>query len=55
MLTNFKTIQARIKYMKELEQRKEGGEFERLPKKEAQQARRTSLSASAARSAASAT
>src|SRR5690348_64342 len=37
MLTNFKTIQARIKYMKELEQRKENGEFERLPKKEAQQ------------------
>ncbi|HEY7021545.1 MAG TPA: 30S ribosomal protein S2 [Ktedonobacterales bacterium] len=37
MLTNFKTIQARIKYMKELEQRKANGEFERLPKKEAQQ------------------
>jgi len=36
MLTNFQTIQLRIRYMKELEGRKEAGEFERLPKKEAQ-------------------
>ncbi len=36
MLTNFQTIQLRIRYMKELESRKEAGEFERLPKKEAQ-------------------
>jgi small subunit ribosomal protein S2 len=36
MLTNFQTIQLRIRYMKDLEARKEAGEFERLPKKEAQ-------------------
>ena len=36
MLTNFETIQKRIKHMKDLEARKERGEFERLPKKEAQ-------------------
>ncbi len=36
MLTNFQTIQSRIRYMKDLEERKENGEFERLPKKEAQ-------------------
>ena len=36
MLTNFQTIQARIKYLKDLQARKERGEFERLPKKEAQ-------------------
>jgi len=36
MLTNFQTIQQRIRYMKDLEARKERGEFERLPKKEAQ-------------------
>ncbi len=36
MLTNFETIQKRIKYLRELEARKERGEFERLPKKEAQ-------------------
>jgi small subunit ribosomal protein S2 len=36
MLTNFQTIQSRIRYMKDLEARKEAGEFERLPKKEAQ-------------------
>ena len=36
MLTNFQTIQSRIRYMKDLEARKERGEFERLPKKEAQ-------------------
>jgi small subunit ribosomal protein S2 len=36
MLTNFQTIQSRIRYMKDLEARKDRGEFERLPKKEAQ-------------------
>jgi small subunit ribosomal protein S2 len=36
MLTNFETIQKRIKYLRELEARKERGEFERLTKKEAQ-------------------
>jgi len=36
MLTNFSTIQLRIRYMKDLEARKEAGEFDRLPKKEAQ-------------------
>lgn len=36
MLTNFETIQKRIKYLRELEARKERGDFERLPKKEAQ-------------------
>ncbi|MBE3557861.1 MAG: 30S ribosomal protein S2 [Ktedonobacteraceae bacterium] len=36
MLTNFKTIQARINYLKDLEERRDHGEFERLPKKEAQ-------------------
>jgi len=36
MLTNFQTIQARIRYLRELEKRKEQGEFERLTKKEAQ-------------------
>ncbi len=36
MLTNFQTIQSRIRYLKDLEARKERGEFERLPKKEAQ-------------------
>jgi small subunit ribosomal protein S2 len=36
MLTNFQTIQKRIRYLRELETRKERGEFERLPKKEAQ-------------------
>lgn len=35
MLTNFQTIQARIRYLDELEQRKLAGEFDRLPKKEA--------------------
>jgi small subunit ribosomal protein S2 len=34
MLTNFQTIQARIRRLDELEQRKLAGEFERLPKKE---------------------
>ncbi|HEU5343596.1 MAG TPA: 30S ribosomal protein S2 [Ktedonobacterales bacterium] len=36
MLTNFQTIQLRIRYMKDLEVRRENGEFDRLPKKEAQ-------------------
>jgi small subunit ribosomal protein S2 len=36
MLTNFSTIQSRIRYMKDLEARKESGEFDRLTKKEAQ-------------------
>ncbi len=36
MLTNFQTIQLRIRYMKELESRRDNGEFDRLPKKEAQ-------------------
>ena len=36
MLTNFQTIQLRIRYMKELEARRDNGEFDRLPKKEAQ-------------------
>ncbi len=36
MLTNFQTIQGRIRYLRELEARRERGEFERLPKKEAQ-------------------
>jgi small subunit ribosomal protein S2 len=34
MLTNFQTIQTRIKRLDELEARKENGDFERLPKKE---------------------
>lgn len=36
MLTNFQTIQLRIRYLKDLEARRDRGEFERLPKKEAQ-------------------
>jgi small subunit ribosomal protein S2 len=36
MLTNFQTIQTRIRYMRDLEARKERGDLERLPKKEAQ-------------------
>jgi small subunit ribosomal protein S2 len=35
MLTNFRTIQQRIRRLEELEQRRDGGDFERLPKKEA--------------------
>ena len=35
MLTNFQTIQSRIRRLAELEAEKEKGEFERLPKKEA--------------------
>lgn len=34
-LTNFKTIQGRIRYLKELERREEEGELDLLPKKEA--------------------
>ncbi|HLG77126.1 MAG TPA: 30S ribosomal protein S2, partial [Ktedonobacteraceae bacterium] len=36
MLTNFKTIQSRISYLRELETRRDRGDFERLPKKEVQ-------------------
>src|SRR2546429_372435 len=36
MLTNFKTIQLRIAYLRELESRRDRGDFERLPKKEVQ-------------------
>jgi small subunit ribosomal protein S2 len=36
VLTNFATIQGRIDYLVRLEDQKESGEFERLPKKEAQ-------------------
>jgi small subunit ribosomal protein S2 len=35
MLTNFRTIQSRIRRLEELEQRRDSGELERLPKKEA--------------------
>jgi len=34
MLTNFRTIQARLRRLEELEQSKAAGDFERLPKKE---------------------
>ncbi|HLJ32566.1 MAG TPA: 30S ribosomal protein S2 [Ktedonobacteraceae bacterium] len=37
MLTNFQTIQSRIRYLRELEARRDRGDFERLPKKEVQQ------------------
>ena len=37
MLTNFRTIQTRIKRLEELERMKDEGELERLPKKEAAQ------------------
>ncbi len=36
MLTNFKTMQSRIRYLRELETRRDRGDFERLPKKEVQ-------------------
>ena len=36
MLTNFQTIQSRIRYLRELENRRDRGDFERLPKKEVQ-------------------
>ena len=39
-LTNFKTIQGRIRYLKDLERREEEGEFELLPKVEAAQLRK---------------
>jgi small subunit ribosomal protein S2 len=35
MLTNFRTIQARLKRLEELQGRQDSGDFERLPKKEA--------------------
>ena len=35
MLTNFRTIQQRVRLLQDLERRKDEGEFERLPKKEA--------------------
>jgi small subunit ribosomal protein S2 len=36
MLTNFKTIQLRINHLRDLEARRDRGDFERLPKKEVQ-------------------
>ena len=36
MLTNFQTIQARIRYLRDLEARRDRGDFDRLPKKEVQ-------------------
>ncbi len=36
MLTNFQTIQSRIRYLRDLEMRRDRGDFERLPKKEVQ-------------------
>jgi len=36
MLTNFKTIQLRIAHLRDLEARRDRGDFERLPKKEVQ-------------------
>jgi len=39
-LTNFKTIQGRIRYLKDLERREEEGEFDLLPKVEAAQLRK---------------
>jgi len=33
MLTNFQTIQLRIRYLRDLEARRDRGDFERLPKK----------------------
>ena len=40
ILTNFKTIQGRIRYLKELERREEEGELDLLPKVEAAQLRK---------------
>ena len=40
-LTNFATIQTRIEYLVNLEERREKGEFERLPKKEVLKLKRT--------------
>ena len=39
-LTNFKTIQSRIRYLKDLERREEEGELDLLPKQEAAQLRK---------------
>ncbi len=39
-LTNFRTIRQRIDYLLDLEERRERGEFDRLPKKEAQKLER---------------
>ena len=36
MLTNYQTIQLRIRYLRELEARRDRGDFDRLPKKEVQ-------------------
>src|SRR5690242_18039036 len=36
MLTNFQTMQSRIRYLRDLETRRDRGDFERLPKKEVQ-------------------
>src|SRR6184192_1180735 len=36
LLTNWQTIQSRIRYLRDLEARRDRGEFERLPKKEVQ-------------------
>jgi small subunit ribosomal protein S2 len=36
MLTNFQTIQLRIRYLRDLETRRDRGDFDRLPKKEVQ-------------------
>src|SRR3954464_5456922 len=36
LLTNFQTIQSRIRYLRDLEARRDRGDFERLPKKEVQ-------------------
>ncbi len=36
MLTNFQTIQSRVRYLRDLEARRDRGDFERLPKKEVQ-------------------
>src|SRR5258708_17402953 len=36
MLTNFQTIQSRIRHLRDLDARRERGDFERLPQKEAQ-------------------
>ncbi len=36
MLTNFQTIQSRIRYLRDLEARRDRGDFDRLPKKEVQ-------------------
>jgi len=40
ILTNWSTVQARVEYLKELNQREESGELDRLPKKESALLRR---------------